>query len=152
MAPRLLAWVIKRMPLIRQELLEEKQTKAENHEQCLGHGELHAVRDFTRNKESSGSGWEEWRGSQIWGKPLREWPEASLVYHSRFSLLEMNGGERRGVRRENNDLRWKPGVWKTVHSGSLIYSNSDQNRARWPAQVLLAHVWGCRSTGRINNN
>lgn len=56
MAPRLLAWVIKRMPLIRQELLQEKQTKAENHEQCLGHGELHAVRDFTRNKESSGSG------------------------------------------------------------------------------------------------
>ena len=31
-APRLLTWVIKRMPLIRQELLEEKQTKAENHE------------------------------------------------------------------------------------------------------------------------
>lgn len=29
MAPRLLAWVIKRMPVIRQELFEERQVKAE---------------------------------------------------------------------------------------------------------------------------
>lgn len=55
-APRLLAWVIKRMPVINQELFEERQAKAENHEQSLGHGGLHAVRDSTRNKERSSSG------------------------------------------------------------------------------------------------
>ena len=63
--------------------------------------------------------------------------------------MEARGG---GVRRENTlPCAESTGFGKTALYALLFIATLIKTERR-PAQVLLARLWGCRSTGRINNN